>query len=449
MTKVIAIRREDLSKPGEQRVALTPEYMGWLCAQGVRGLVQPARHPETMECKRAFEDLDYIEAGAEVTEDLGAAELIVGLKEIDVDAILPNKAYLLFSHTHKGQVKNRAMLRAFQERHCTLIDYELLCKQDGQRLLTAFTYFAGYAGMIDTLWAFGLRMEYLGVETLFSQMHQSIQSGGLENVRYLLQETLAQQIRTHGTSKEMPPVITCFLGRGKTSSGAQEIYDWLPCQEISLAELPGVFAHGKRDRVYKLVLEVYDMYRLIDTQLSAAVGNTHEQKFRHYLEHPECYTSNLDQVLPYISMLMNCILWSPKYPRVLPTELLAELGERSALQLIGDITCDPNGAIEFSHETWIDSPLFTFDAQSQSETEGHEAPGVVVMAVTNLPCEFPAEASLQFADELKPLLPELRDARWQDSWEDVGFSETLRNATLLWQGEFTPKYAYMKKFLED
>ena len=451
MKTVIGIRREDQNKKGESRAAITPPLAEEILRWGHRLIVQPAVASGTTQTKRCFPDEMYTEHGAELSEDLGAAELIFGLKEINIDAILPNKTYLLFSHTHKGQKKNRAMLKAFAERGCSVIDYELVTNEEGGRLLTAFTYFAGYAGMVDTLWALGLRLRNLGIENPFAKIPQSLHGGGLDALKHLLHHEISEAIRNHGTPASLPPVITCILGRGKTSHGAQSIYDLLPVQEITLDELPHIYAKGSRKQLYKLVLEVHQMYRLregFDLKAATWASWSEEEKFRHYLVQPEMYETNLGAVLPYITLLMNCIIWSSRYPRVFTNEMAKALFQQPRQPLIvGDISCDPNGGIEFSQETWIDEPLFVYNPFTQQTTLGAKGDGIVVMAVTNLPCEFPVDASLQFATDLRPLIPALLKSDLESSFHEAGLPEAIQRATLLWKGQFTPEYNYMKEFI--
>jgi alpha-aminoadipic semialdehyde synthase len=115
MKNVIGIMREGISKRGEKRVAITPHYAKEITNWGHRLIIQSAKHPKTGELKRAFSDSDYKKAGAEISEDLSPAKVIFGLKEIHHTRILPDKAYYFFSHTHKGQIKNRLMLKTLVE----------------------------------------------------------------------------------------------------------------------------------------------------------------------------------------------------------------------------------------------------------------------------------------------------------------------------------------------
>lgn len=446
----LGIRREDLSKKGEKRVALVPEYVQGLVQRGHRVLVQPARHPQTGELKRAFSDQAYAAAGAEISEALTAAQLILGLKEVEIPHIQARTPHFIFSHTHKGQVKNRDMLRTFLERQCTLVDYELMVNAQKQRVLTAFTYFAGYAGMVDSLWALGKKWKVQGISNPLERVPQSIEREDLGAIKALVRE-VGTEIAKTGTPAVLPPLICCFLGTGKTSTGAQEIFNLLPVREISLNELPNVFAQGHRQQVYKLVLDVPDMYSFRPEHAAQVQGMAPDAMFQHYLQHPEQFESNLKQVFPYCCLWMNCIIWGPEFPRLLSREQAADWYARDqVLQLIGDITCDPEGAIQFSRETWIDDPVFTYQPASQAWDMGIAPGGISVMAVTNLPCEFSADASTQFSHDLSPFLEALAAADYEaDSPEAAGLPPEVQPAVIAWRGKLTPAFAYMQAYLES
>ena len=448
---VIAVRREDLDKRGEQRVALTPEQARTITGAAHTLLVQPRKNPVTGEIKRAFPDKEFENAGAQITEDIGEADLIFGLKEVKIDHILPERTYLMFSHTHKGQTKNRKLLSALIEKKATLIDFELITNKQGDRLVTAFTYFAGYAGMIDSLWAFGQRMKIAGVDHPFNNIPQSIEIGDLNLIKGMV-IAAGELISEQGTPPELPPFVTVVLGTGKTSLGATDIYDLLPVREIALKDLETVFAEGDRHFVYKLVLEIDQMFRLKpNAEISEAVYRLWPttEKIDLYFKNPQFFESNLDQILPWTTVLMNCILWSPEFPRTLSKKLMEELWLSSpSLQVIGDITCDPNGSIEFSQETWIDEPVFIYDPITRLSVSGMEGNGVAVMAVTNLPCEFSVDASRQFSQDLSPLLHDLIVADYSaEEVDGSGLPKSIAGATILWKGRLTADFGYMEEFL--
>ena len=448
MRTIFAIRREDLSKKAEKRTAIVPVLANQISNANFELKVQPAIHPESGEAKRAFSDEDYVQAGVQINEDISDADVIFGLKEVDLEFILPGKTYFMFSHTHKGQEKNRKLLRKLKENKCSLIDYELIVDDNKQRIITAFTYFAGYAGMIDSLWTLGKRLKKAGIDNVFEQIPQSIEKENLDEIKAIIQNAGAQ-ILQRGTSADMPPVITCFLGNGKTSAGAQEIYDLLPVKSIGLGELADIYENGSRNWVYKLVLDIPDMYRLHNRSHYANKELSYEELFELYFKESEEFETNLDRVFPWCTMLMNCILWSPKYPRLLSLEdTKAWYQQSQSLQVVGDITCDPEGAIQFSQETWIDDPVFIFDPLTGKSTQGFDGEGIAVMAVTNLPCEFSADASKGFSDNLAPLMPGILAADFSAGQvHDANLPEAIQKAVILWKGQFTPEYAYMNAFL--
>jgi saccharopine dehydrogenase (NAD+, L-lysine-forming) len=448
MKNKVGIRREDLSKKGEKRVAIAPHEAQYLAQAGYELFVQPAQHPATRITKRAYYDTHYADVGATINEDLSEVDIIFGLKEIDTDLLDAEKVYLFFSHTHKGQKKNREMLAQLVAGRNTLIDYELITDEQGQRLITAFTYFAGYAGMTDSLWAYGRRMEQKGIDHPFSRIPQSIEKEDLNVIKGQI-AAVGEAIRVHGTPASLPPMITVFMGAGKTSQGSQEIYDLLPMQEIQLAELERTFEQGSRHQVYKLVLDVPELYRLKQDAPQYGQTLSEAEIWELYLSTPDLFESNLDEVFPYTSILMNCIIWSPRFPRLLSRDQTEKWYRAFPnLEVIGDITCDPEGAIEFSKETWIDQPVFVYHPVTRKSKMGFTGEGIAVMAVTNLPCEFAADASAHFSSNLRPLLPGIVGADFgAASPEEAGLPDEIQRAVILWKGELTPDYAYMKEYL--
>jgi alanine dehydrogenase len=452
MKNVIGILRESRTKRGEKRVAITPDYAKQIVNWGHRLIVQPAKNPEVGEIKRIFEDKEYKKAGAEISEDMTPADVIFGLKEITIRRIIPGKVYFFFSHTYKGQNKNRDMLKALINKKTTVVDFELIRDSQSRRLITAFTFNAGYAGMVDTLWTLGRRLSLKGIANAFEKIPQAVEGEDLKTIKDLVYK-IGEKIKLHGTPEEIPPIITCFLGKGKTSFGAQEIYDLLPVEEISLNQLEDIYKYGSRKKVYKLILRVTEMYRLKlghEEESAKLEKLPYTENRQHYLTHPDLYESNLDKVLPFVTLLMNCIIWSRKYPRSLSKALMKEIYKsHKTLIVIGDITCDPNGSIEFTKETWIDNPVYIYNPINEKITDGFEESGIAVMAVTNLPCEFSAEASRQFSEDLFLFLKKIVNANYKGSLKDSNLPDEIKRAVIIWKGEFTDEFSYMKKFISQ
>jgi alanine dehydrogenase len=452
MKNTIGVFRAGRSKRGEKRVAITPTTAKQIVDWGFKLIIQSGIHPETKEVKRAFNDSEYRKAGAIIQEDLSTADIIFGLKEIFHTRILPNKAYYFFSHTHKGQIKNRSMLKKLVKQKATVVDYELIIDQNNERLVTAFTYNAGYAGMVDSLWTLGKRLKVLGIKNQFELIPQAVEGQDLLSVKSIIHK-LAKNIEKEGTTHQIPPIIVCFLGRGKTAFGAREIFNLLPFEEIKITDLESVYKNGSRKKLYALQIGMEDIYRLKKNiwMKPDEYGKLQKRGKRHfYLEHPNFFESNLDKILPYVTVLMNCIIWSHEYPRSITNKLMNEIWKQSkTLKVIGDITCDPNGSIEFSKETWIDDPVFIYNPVDRTIKDGFAGEGIAVMAVTNLPCEFSADASIQFSENLNPFLKSIIFADYKNDFKHSNLPEEIKQAVILWKGQFTKKYAYMKEYIKD
>ncbi|MDP2366359.1 MAG: hypothetical protein Q8M94_21610 [Ignavibacteria bacterium] len=452
MKNIIGIMREGISKRGEKRVAITPKYAKEIVLWGHKLIVQSAKHPKTFEIKRAFHDRDYKLAGAEISEDLSKATVIFGLKEIHLTRLLPNKAYYTFSHTHKGQIKNRLMLKRLIELDSTLIDYELIRDEKDNRKITAFTYNAGYAGMVDTLWTLGKRLALSGIPTAFDLIPQAVEGQDLLSVKNILKK-VAKNIERDGTPENIPPIIVCFLGKGKTAHGAREIFNLLPHSDIKLADLEKVFKYGTRKKVYALQIRTDEIYRLKKDMMYLAENyyklNAFEKR-KFYMENSNSFQSNLDTVLPFVTVLMNCVTWSREFSRSVTKKMVQDIySKNKTLIAIGDITCDPNGSIEFSKETWIDNPVYIYNPIDESIRDGFNGEGIAVMAVTNLPCEFSSDASNEFIEDLKPFLKAIVSANYKDSLNDSNLSDEIKRAVIMWKGRFTKKYSYMKEYIEN
>lgn len=444
MPKIIAIRREDETKIGELRVGITPKTVAELVSKGYKILVQPRTSPVNGEVKRIFEDSDYKNVGAKISEDISDSDIIFGLKEISVEKILPNKTYIFFSHTHKGQIKNRKMLKNLVEKKATLIDYELITNAQGKRTITSFTTFAGYAGIIDTLWTFGKRLKTLGIESSFTKVSQTITHSNLEFSKQQIKEA-AEIIAQNGTPKELPPIICAFAGNGGVSKGAQEILDCLSPEKIDFKNLKSVYENGSRKKVYKVVLGISDLYK---TKEGSEIEN--DNFYSAYKQQPERFETKVPSYIEFVSVWVNAINWNPKFPRLLTykdLDIFFTNTKETNLKTIGDISCDPEGSIQCSRETWIDNPVFIFNPKNQVINYGFEGEGLAVMAVTNLPCELPKESSELFSQQLTPYLKQIFEADFSEPWNKLLISDEIKKAIILQNGNFTEKFGYMSEYL--
>jgi len=422
----MGIRREDKNR-WEARAPLTPQDVERLGREkGIRFMVQPAPI-------RAFPDGDYEAAGAAISEDLSGCNAVLAVKEIPKNLFLPGGTYVFFSHTTKAQPYNMAMLGRLMELGCTLIDYELVVDDEGRRTVF-FGVHAGLAGMVETLVAVGQRLATEGIESPFTTLRQPVEYDGLEAVKQAV-SACGERIASAGLPPGCAPFVFGFAGYGNVSRGAQEILDLLPVIEVAPEDLAGL--SGRSDvsdrHVYKVVFREEHMAEPLQGSFD----------LQEYYDHPERYRGTFQRHLPHLDVLVNCIYWTDRYPRLVTRAGATEL-ER--LRVIGDISCDIDGGVEITVKATLpDVPCFTYDPLTDRVTDGVHARGIVVMSVDNLPCELPREATRSFSDALADIVPAIGQADWSRELDDLGLPRAVRDAIILHRGKLMARHAGLEQ----
>jgi alpha-aminoadipic semialdehyde synthase len=436
MLNRIGIRREDKNK-WEKRVPLIPSHVRELIEENsLEVVLQPSS-------LRVFSDEEYVQEGALLEESLSSCPVIFAVKEIPELFFETEKTYIFFSHTIKGQPSNMPMLKRMMELRCTLIDYERIIDEAGLRLVF-FGHQAGQAGMIDTLWGLGERLRSEGKQTSFSLIEQAYRYASLVEAKEKIKE-IGWQIHEKGLDPSLVPFICGFTGYGRVSQGAQEIFDLLPVEEIDPEKILSFIQEGRysSNRLYKTVFK--------EEHLVEPIEPGHDFSLQDYYDHPHKYRSIFEPYIPVLSILVNCIYWAPQYPRFITKKYLKHLWKSSSLpqlKIIGDISCDVNGSVECTdYATNPDNPVFIYDPLEERTKDGVEGRGVVVMAVDNLPAEISLESSLAFSRVLKSLVPDIAAADYSGGLKDCLLPASVKKAMILFKGEFTPEYEYIKEFL--
>ncbi len=432
----IGVRPEDKSL-FERRVPLIPSDISQLKANGIDIAVQSS-------AQRAFSDDEYRACGIEVCRDLSDCDMIFGIKEISKDAFEPKKIYVFFSHVIKGQTQNMPMLRRMMEQKNTLIDYERITDDNNRRLIF-FGRHAGLAGMINTLWAFGKRLEFENIANPFARLSQAMRYHDLNQAKAVIME-IAEDIRTNGIPDAIHPMIVGFAGYGNVFKGTQEIFDLLPVEEIqpeSLAEFANNTV-GSMNRVYKVLFRKQHTVRPKD--MSQPFDSKDYERFG-----IRKYESNFEQYADHLTILVNCIYWDRRYPRLLSVEKCRQMwgdGKNPKLKVIGDISCDIRGAIECTVKASDSSnPLYVYDPSSDQSIDGIEGHGPVMMAIDILPSEIPRESSEHFSSVLKQFVPALVNADYSLPFETLNLPRELRKAVIIYHGELTEDYDYLREFI--
>ena len=431
----VGIRREDMY-PLERRVPLTPQDAHQLVHDhGIQIVVQSSP-------KRVFTDEEYRRVGIEVKDDLAGCPVVFGLKEIPIPIFEEEKTYAFFSHTTKGQRQNMPMLKRLLKSGCTLIDYEKVTDEEGQRRLF-FGHYAGVAGMFDTLWAFGKRLAWEGIATPFEEVGRALDYPDLATAKTAMRK-VGVQIKDDGLPDAITPFVVGFAGYGNVSRGAQEILDLLPVHEIAPKEiltLPQKENLSNR-LAYKVVFKEEDMVEPIDAERSF--------ELQEYYRHPEGYRSIFEHYLPHLNVLVNGIYWEPIYPRLLTKQTVRRMYTkgRPRLRVIGDISCDVEGAIECTVKaSGPDNPVYVYEAVADRAVSGVAGNGPVIMAVDILPSELPREASTYFSGVLKPYIPAVARADFSGDFDACQLPPPIKRAIIVYRGELTPTYRYLEKHL--
>ncbi|MDD9301245.1 MAG: hypothetical protein HUK40_02425 [Desulfobacter sp.] len=437
MTHSIGIRKEDKNK-WERRVPVVPADLEKLAqSENLKFKVQSSPI-------RIFSDQSFEQAGAEISGELETTPVVLAVKEIPKDLLVKNTTYMFFSHTVKGQSYNMDMLRQLMDKKCSLIDYERIADDQGRRLVF-FGRHAGLAGMVDTLRALGQRMIHEGIpQTPLGEIKAAYQYEDLGACKTHLKQ-IGEKIVQNGIPGMTGPLVVGFAGYGNVSAGAQEILYNFPVETVLPGDLAQLTASKTFDpcKLYKVVFREQDMFCPLDPSRSFDLNT--------YFTRPELYTGCFETFLPHLTVLVNCIYWDTPYPVLVTKQYLKQAygkGKSPRLKVIGDITCDIEGSIACTTKaTPPDNPVYVYDPETGRVTDGVQGPGPVIMAVDNLPCEFPKEASETFSRALFPFLPALARADYTTDFNRLDLPAELKRAMILFKGEFTEDYRFMEKFL--
>lgn len=384
--------------PADNRVALTPAQCKWLVKHfaDIQILVQSSPN-------RCFKDEEYIQAGITITDDLSGCNLLLGIKEVPIAQLIPNKQYLFFSHTKKKQPYNRGLMQAMVQKNISLVDYECLEHKDGQRII-GFGFFAGIVGAHNGIMAYGNRTGAFQLDRV----------GAVKDYREL--------IHTYFGLK-LPPIKIAVTGSGRVAHGILEIMNLMDVQEVESDE----YLSRNFDYPVYVHLKGSNLYRH---------NETHTYSRDHFHSHSNEYHCVFEKYCSETDVLMNGIYWDKDIPRLFSMETLQQPGFR--IQTIADITDDKNGSVPCNlGDATIDDPIYGVDKITGEKTAPYLQGSIDLMAVGNLPNELPRDASRFFGEQLiKYVLEDIRN----------GGSPTIERATILENGKLTPYFDYLSDY---
>ena len=405
----ISIIRE--ARADENRTPFTPRQTQALIAKfsNLNILVQPSQN-------RCFKDENYLKAGAKIEEDISHSDIIFGVKEIEISKLIENKTYLFFSHTSKvRQYINKAtqdkaiiykkeLLKEVIKKKVTLIDYENIRNTSGDAYrYLGFGRFAGIVGCYNTL------NLYLKLQNK-RLLPRAFEINSYEKIKELISNQTFNKLKILQT------------GRGNVAKGSMEVLKLANIKQISIKD----YLNKKYDEAVFCNISTREYIERIDGK---------NFSYQDLFLNPHEYRSKIKNFLFDTDVLICGHYWDSRFPKFFSSN---QINEFKNLKIIGDITCDINGAIPTTiRSTTIAKPYYSIDINSMKEINlGNK--GIAVMAVDNLPSELPRDSSKEFGDNLiSEVLPYLID-------KDDG---RISRGTTASNGKFCSKFAYLNDFI--
>lgn len=398
MKKIGLIREGKI--PADNRVALTPAQCKWILKNSTDIQIFVQNSPG-----RCFSDREYQLAGVEIREDLSDCDILFGIKEVPLAQLIPGKTYLFFSHTKKKQAYNQPLLRAVLDKGITLIDYECLEHEDGQRII-GFGFFAGVVGAHNGIMAYGKR------------------SGLYDLDRVYKQRSFRELIHTY-FGLRLPNVKIAVTGSGRVAHGILEIMNLMGIHEVENDE------YLRRRFAYPVYTQLKggELYR-------HKITGTYNREDYH--THPDQYNCIFRPYTEQTDILMNGVYWDKAAPRLFEKEDVR--ADEFIIRTIADITDDANGSVPINlGDQTIEDPVYGVDKQTLEKTAPYLPGSIDIMAVGNLPNELPRDASRYFGEQLIKFILEdlLKDG-----------SDIIRRATITRNGKLTEPFEYLRDYAE-
>jgi alanine dehydrogenase len=394
------IIKERKSTP-DRRVVFTPDELARL-----KQLNQEIEVKVERSDIRAFSDEEYRNKGIEVTDDISDCEVFFGVKEVPIANLIPNKKYFFFSHTIKKQPHNRKLLQALLEKNIDFYDHETIVDDDNKRLI-GFGKYAGIVGAYNSFRAFGIKFE------LFKLPKAGILTGKQEMIAHLKRLVL-------------PPIKIVNTGTGKVGSGVKEILDAIKIKEVSVENY---LTKNYTQPVY-VQIDVLDYNIRKDGQVL---------DFNDFFQNPQDYVSNFERFTKVSDIYITGHFHANEAPDILTREMLK--AKDCKIKVVGDISCDANSSIACTlRSSTIEEPLYGYLPIENKEVDVFHPAAIVVMAVDNLPCELPKEASDGFG---KMFLEYVIPAFFNEDKDGI-----LQRAKITENGKLTPKFSYLQDFVD-
>lgn len=355
---------------------------------------------------RVFKDEEYEEAGFELSDDLSDCDVLLGVKEVPISALIPNKKYFFFSHTIKKQPQNRALLQAVLDKDIDLYDHETIVDSDNNRLI-GFGRYAGNVGAYNAFRTFGIKYD------LF-QLPKAETLNGKASVVEKLKRLI------------LPPIKIVITGTGKAGMGVKEILDAMKMKEVS----PQHFLSKSYDSAVYTQIEVGDYYNRLDG------GEFVKSEF---YKNPADFLSDFEKFSQSADIFIAAHFYGTNAPYILTNEMLKS--SKNKIKVVADISCDVNGPVACTIKaSTIANPIFGYLPSESREVDLFHPASIAVMSIDNLPCELPKDSSEGFGEMfMKHVIP----AFFNNDADGI-----LQRAQLTHKGRLTERFSYLQDFVD-
>ena len=392
---------KERKNPPDRRVVFSPSKLKELVNQFPKAQIKV----ESSDI-RVFPDEQYQDAGFEVVNDVSDCDVMIGVKEVPIDALIPNKKYFFFSHTIKKQPYNRKLLKAILEKNIELYDHETITNEKGFRLI-GFGRFAGIVGAYNGFRAWGLKYN----------TWQLPKAGPLPNQAALIKEL---------NSIKLPNIKILLTGSGKVSNGSQEMLDAMKIKRVTVeAYLNETF----KEPVY-CKIDVLDYNKRKDGKV---IDNFD------FFNNPQAYESDFMRFAKVTDYFIAGHFYGDGAP------YLYTRGDVKSpdfnIKVVADISCDVDGPVATTlRASTIADPIYGYDPKTETEIDYKNDNAIVVMAVDNLPCELPHDASEGFGEMfLQHVIP----AFFNNDKDGV-----LERAKITENGKLTTRFSYLQDYVD-
>ncbi|HEY9168547.1 MAG TPA: NAD(P)-dependent oxidoreductase [Lutibacter sp.] len=392
---------KERKNPPDRRVVLSPKK----CAELLKIYPQLEIKVESSD-SRFFTDEDYKKEGIEVFEDMTDCDVLLGVKEVPIENLIPNKKYFFFSHTIKKQKYNRDLLKAILAKNIVLYDHETIIDKNNVRLV-AFGLYAGFVGGYNAIRTYGLKFNLYNIPKA-EVLHD--------------QKMLIEELK----KVKLPAIKVVLTGKGRVGNGAKEMLDGMQMREVTIDE----FLNQTFEEPVYVQIDVLDYNKRKD-------GIVKNQ--RDFFNNPQEYKSDFMRFAKVADLYITGHFYGVGAPYIFTKEDAKSPDFK--IKVVADISCDVDGPVASTiRSSTIADPIYGYNPKTEQEVNFMDKDAIAVMAVDNLPCELPKDASEGFGDNFaKHVIPAL----FNNDEDGV-----LQRSKMTENGNLTERFSYLQDYVD-